>query len=109
MHLKINNDKLPIYVANTMKKKIRGLLGLKKIDFGLLIPECNKIHTFGMQMNIDIIALDERNCVLFKYQNMSPNKMIVIEENIKKTSILELPANTSQKIYIGDILTFEFE
>jgi len=107
MYLKTNNKKFEIITANSFYKRLTGLIGHKNIDFGMLFPKCNSIHTYFMKENIDIVGLDENNEVIYKYENLDKNRIIKINNDIKKTSILELPANSSKKIRIGTILIFE--
>lgn len=107
MYLKTNNKTYEIIKAETFYQRLIGLMGKKNIDFGMLFPQCNSIHTYFMKENIDIIGLDENNEVIYKYENLNKNRIIRINNNIKKTNILELPANSSKKIRIGAILIFE--
>ena len=107
MYLKTNNKTYEIIKAETFQQRLMGLIGKTNIDFGMLFPKCNSIHTYFMKENIDIIGLDENNEVIYKYENLDKNRIININNNIKKTSILELPANSSKKIRIGTILIFE--
>ncbi len=107
MYLKTNNKKFEIITANSFYKRLTGLIGHKNIDFGMLFPKCNSIHTYFMKENIDVVGLDENNEVIYKYENLDKNRIIKINSDIKKTSILELPANSSKKIRIGTILIFE--
>lgn len=109
MHIILDKQKIEIKIAKTLKEKMNGLMFKKNIDYGLLIPNCNHIHTFFMKDNIDVLFLDERNSVIYKYQNMPINRTFKVYEDINKTSVLELPKNTSHKVRIGDILTFESE
>jgi len=106
MQLKTNKNTYPIIVADTFYKRLTGLIGKKNIDFGMLFPKCNSIHTYFMKENIDIVGLDENNEVIYKYENLDKNRVIKINYDVKKTSILELPANSSKKIRIGTILLF---
>jgi len=106
MHLNTNNKTYEIIIANTFYKRLTGLIGHKNINFGMLFPKCNSIHTYFMKENIDIIGLDTNNEVIYKYENLPKNRIIKINYDIKKTSILELPANSSKKIKIGTILIF---
>ena len=78
----------------------------RNINYALLFEHCNSIHTFFMKENIDIIGLDENNEVIYKYENLPKNKIIKINYERKKTSILELPKHASSKIKIGTILIF---
>lgn len=107
MYLKTNNKTYNIIIANTFYKRLTGLIGQKNINFGMLFPKCNSIHTYFMKESIDIVGLDENNEVIYKYENLNPNRIIKIKNDIKKTTILELPSNSSQKIRIGTILIFE--
>lgn len=106
MYLKTNKEKYDIIVADNFYKRLTGLIGKKNIDFGMLFPKCNSIHTYFMKENIDIVGLDENNEVIYKYENLDKNRVIKINYDLKKTSILELPANSSKKIKIGSILIF---
>ena len=106
MYLIIDNQKIKIYNANTFLKRLIGLLGEKEINHGMFFPHTNSVHTFFMKANIDILALDENNEVILKCEDVSKNKIIAAKNKAKKTSILELPSNTSKTIKIGDKLTF---
>ena len=92
MYLKTNKNKYEIILANTFYKRLTGLIGKKNIDYGMLFPKCNSIHTYFMKENLDIVGLDENNEVIYKYENLSKNKVIKINNPTKKTSILEMPA-----------------
>lgn len=109
MNLVLGNQKIPIKVAHSWYAKIKGLSFKKNINYGLYIPNCISIHTIYMQDNIDILFLNEKNVILYIYQNIPKGKIVMVDEDIKKTSVLELPKNTSMNLRIGDVLTFEFE
>ena len=59
-----------------------------------------------MKENIDVIGLNENNQVIYIYRDVPKNKIVKVSDEPKKTSILELPKNTSQKLYIGSVLKF---
>lgn len=59
--------------------------------------------------NIDVLAINSKNAVVFKYVNMPRFKTISIDKEIEKTSIIVLPLNASLGINIGDVLVFESE
>lgn len=109
MYIIIDNRKIKVVVANTLLKKLKGLTNKKNIKKGLLIPKANHIHTFFMLDNIDVLFINNKNAVIYKYQNMPPRRTFKVFEDITKTSVLELPKNTSQNIRIGDVLSFENE
>lgn len=83
-----------------------GFMGKTNINYGILFPKCNSVHTFFMKEEIDIIGLNEKNEILFIERNCSKNKIIKINSPIKKTSILELPKNTSFSLNIGNTIHF---
>ena len=64
MKLKINNKKITIIKALDFKTRLIGLMGKKNIDYGILFPNCNAIHTFLMQENIDVLGLNDDNQVI---------------------------------------------
>lgn len=106
MYLNLNGNMMPINVAKSFHQKLMGFMFKKNFNYGILFPKTNSIHTFFMKENIDVIALDEKNQIIEKVVNMPKNKTLYINYPMKKTSILELPANTSFPISIGDTLTF---
>lgn len=107
MWLKLNGKKIMIKNATDFKTRLLGLMGQKNIDYGILFPNCNAVHTFFMKENIDILGLNEENQVIFIYRDVPKNKIVKVSEETKKTSILELPKNTSKSLYIGSIVNFE--
>jgi len=109
MYLKTNKTKYEIIIADTFYKRLTGLIGKRNIDYGMLFPKCNSIHTYFMKENIDVVGLDENNEVIYKYENLDKNRVVKINHETKKTSILELPANASKRIKIGTILLFNEE
>ncbi len=107
MWLKLNGKKIMFKNATDFKTRLLGLMGQKNIDYGILFPNCNAVHTFFMKENIDILGLNEENQVIFIYRDVPKNKIVKVSEETKKTSILELPKNTSKSLYIGSIVNFE--
>ena len=107
MFIKINNKKIPVFEAKNFKTRLFGLMGKKDIQEGILFPKCNAIHTFFMQEEIDVIGLNEENQVVYIYRNVPKNRIVKIQNKNKKTSILELPKDTSKGLVIGSILTFK--
>ena len=70
MYLLINNKKIEIKEAISFKDRLYGLMGKTNIDYGMLFPNCNSIHTFFMKENIDIIGINKDNIVIYKYENL---------------------------------------
>ena len=101
--LLINNKIINIIIANNFFQKLLGLMGKKNISYGIYFPNINSIHTFFMKESIDILVLDKNNYIL-EIKKLSKNKIFI--SKYKKTSIIELPYNTSDNLKIGDKLTF---
>ena len=109
LKLLINKQYLEIKEALTYKYRLIGLIGKTNINYGMYFPKCNSIHTFFMKEAIDVIGLNENQEIIFLEPNLKPNKLVFIHHSLKKTSILELPNNTSQSLKLGDKLFLEFE
>ena len=90
---------MKIFYANTFYLKLKGLMFQKDINYGMYFPYTNKLHTFFMRENIDIIGLDSNNIICDIYQNVKPNKIIILKNSIHA---LELPANSKNSYKIGD-------
>ncbi len=90
-----------IIVANTFYKRLKGLMFKKQSEYILLIPKVNKIHTFGMKFNLDLIIIDENNIIREIICNVKPNKFIFIKRARKKTSILEIPSYFNYKYQLN--------
>ena len=89
-------DKINIKIieCNTFKSKLMGLMFKKNINYGLKI-RCNGIHTFFMRENIDVILTDRNNNILYTYECIKPNRIILPKRNIYYT--YELPQGTLKK------------
>ncbi len=109
MYLQLKKQKIEVVVADSFSKRLIGLMGKKNINYGMIFPKCNAIHTFNMRENIDIVGLNSNNEVIYKYQNLPKNRVIKVNNPKNKTSILELPKNASQDIKINSILLFKDE
>ena len=61
----------------------------KEIKHALLFNKCNSIHTFFMKCNIDVIMCDKDNNILYYFNNLGKNKVILPKKGVYKT--IELP------------------
>lgn len=107
MTLKIGKNEYDIVVANDFKTRLFGLMGKTDIEYGMLFPNCNSVHTFFMKEEIDIVGLDINHEVIYKAESVTKNQIIRIKNEQNKTSVLELPKNASKNIKIGQILLFK--
>ena len=76
MKVIINNKKINLIEANTFIKKLKGLMFQKNINYCLRL-KTNNIHTFFMKEPIDIIMTDKYNNILYIFNNVKKNKIII--------------------------------
>lgn len=55
---------IPVYIADTFRKRFLGLMGKKEGVYGLLLVKCNSIHTMFMRYDLDALFLDENDTIL---------------------------------------------
>lgn len=67
----------------------------KNIDYCLCFPKCNSIHTFFMLEPIDVVMTDKDNNILYTFENLLPNKIILPKKNVYYT--YEFPKGTLKK------------
>jgi len=91
MNLIYNNKKIKIIECKSFHSRLKGFMFTKKIKHALLFEKCNSIHTFFMKQNIDVIMCDKNNNILYYFNNLSKNKIILPKKNVYKT--IELPVN----------------
>ena len=79
-------------IAKDFWSRLKGLLGVKRMQAGegLMILPCNRIHTIGMSMTIDVLFVSLEGEIKHAIQSMKPGK---ISPYIASASfVLELPA-----------------
>lgn len=78
--------------ANSFYKRLRGLLGQTKNDFGqrhaLILTPCKSVHTYFMKEAIDIAFVSSNGQVLQVLKNVSPN--IGAIKNKKAALVVEI-------------------
>lgn len=104
MKLLINNKKINIKYANHFFLRLIGLMGKKNINYGIIFPNCNSIHTFFMKDEIDVLMLNKNYQVKYLFKNLKKNK-IIYKKGIKY--VIELPKNSLQNIQINDYIKIE--
>ncbi len=90
MKLIIENKSIPIKKCTSFKDKLFGVMFKKNIDYGIVLEKCGSIHTFFMKENIDVIMTDKNYKVLFIYNNLTKNKVILPKKNVYYT--FEIPS-----------------
>jgi len=96
-------------VADTVFKRIKGLLGRKDFIEGeaLIIKPCNSIHTFFMRFPIDVLFVDKHNQVIKLISSLIPARLTYIYFN--SAFVIELPTGTAQSTFTskGDTISIE--
>ncbi len=90
MKLIYNNKELKVYECQSFKSRLLGLIGKTKINYALLFPHCNSVHTFFMKENIDIIMCDKDYNILAYYPDTSRNRVILPKKSV--SIVIETPA-----------------
>lgn len=91
MKLIYKNKDIDLYECKSFFSRLKGFMFTKNIDKALLFDRCNSIHTFFMKENIDVIMCDKDNKILFFYNDLSRNKVILPKKGV--TKVFETPSN----------------
>lgn len=91
MRLTYNNKSINLKECKSFYSRLRGFMFTKNIDKALLFDRCDSIHTFFMKENIDVIMCDKNNTILFYYNSLGKNKVILPKKNVRK--VFETPGN----------------
>lgn len=91
MKLIYNDKNIEITECKSFFSRLRGFMFKKNINNALLFNNCNSIHTFFMKSNIDVIMCDKNNNILYYFNDLGKNKVVLPKKNVYKT--IELPVN----------------
>ena len=89
MKVIVKNKEIELIDANTFFKRFKGFMFQKNINYSLRF-KTSSIHTFFMKQNIDIVMTDKDNNVLYIFNNIKKNK-IIIKKHVYYT--YEFPSN----------------
>jgi uncharacterized membrane protein (UPF0127 family) len=96
-----------VWAAADSATRRRGLLDVSDLDLdaGIWINPCEAIHTFGMQMELDIVFLDARLRVKKISAHLKPNRIAFC---LAARSVLEIRAGSADAsgLQCGDQLLF---
>jgi uncharacterized membrane protein (UPF0127 family) len=84
---------------------------------GLLITQCDSIHTKGMNFPIDVLFLDGQGKIVTCDRAIAPGKMVTLTTSTANPnprqnpltparSVLELPSGGALSTEVGDQITF---
>lgn len=86
MHINFKRENLPVVYCNTFIKRLMGMSFKRKIQEHIYcFPRCNSIHTFFMFQTIDVVMTDKDNHILYMYQNIKPNRIILPKKGVYYT------------------------
>jgi len=91
MKLKFKEKEITLLNCQSFYSRFKGFMGAKEINKALLFNKCNSIHTFFMKQNIDVILCNKENKILYYYNNLAKNKIILPKKNVYK--VYETPTN----------------
>jgi uncharacterized protein len=97
-----------IIAADSFLKKLFGLVfqpPLKEGE-GLLIDNCNSIHTFWMRYPIDILFLDSKNRVIRFFEDLRPFRVTPFIRGAIKAVELKSGCVRACSLKAGDCLKF---
>ena len=92
MYIVKNSKKIKVKICNNLFNRFLGLMFKKNFNYSLCFPRCNSIHTFFMLESIDVIMTDKNYNILYIFNNIKPNRIILPKKGIYYT--FELPTNT---------------
>jgi len=101
MKLKHENKELELIECKSFFSRFKGFMFKKNINNALVFNKCNSIHTFFMKENIDVIMCDKNNTVLYSYQDLKKNKVILPKKRVYK--VYETPSKYFN-IKINDVM-----
>ena len=95
----INNvltSDLKIHIATGFWQRARGLLGLSSIDidYAMLFPNCNSVHTVGMRFAIDVVFIDKAGRILKLVSSLPPMRIAHVRG---AAGVLELAAGQAAR------------
>lgn len=104
MYIVKSNKTIRVKMCSNLFNRFLGLMFKKNFNYSLCFPKCNSIHTFFMLENIDVIMTDKNYNILYIFNNIKPNRIILPKKNVHYT--FELPTNTI-KFNINEKITIE--
>jgi uncharacterized protein len=97
-----------VKVATGVVGRARGLLFKPPLDsgYGMYFFRCNSIHTWFMRYPIDVVYLDEENCIVKIVSCLKPWRF---SGSLRASSVIEVPAGYAKEklLEIGDKVYFD--
>ena len=100
----ICKNNIEIKPCNSFFNKLKGFMFKKNFNYGLCFKRCNSIHTFFFREKIDVIMTNKNNKILYIFNNLGKNRIILPKKGVYYT--YEIP-NNYNTYNIGDYLQFK--
>lgn len=90
---------LTVFVAERAGARLLGLAGLPALEprYGLLIPACSSVHTFGMRFAIDVrfVVLEGRSLqVVDRHRAVPPGRVVRAARAARRRKVAALETAT---------------
>lgn len=97
-------------MADTFFSRMKGLLGRKQftLEQALVITRCQSVHMFFMHFPIDVVFVNQRQCVVGIVQNLKPFQLSPIFWGADYVIELPLGSVAGSKISKGDQIEWQF-
>lgn len=99
---------VPLEIATSYRARTKGLLGRNSLDGAILLSPANGIHTFRMQMAIDVAYLD-RHLAVIAVRTMRPGRLGLPRLRSRHVLEAEAGAMTGWGVSAGTRVTVEVE
>jgi len=95
--------------ASTLWRRMKGLLGEGSLNKGsaMVLKPCNSVHTFFMRFAIDVIFVDDKNCVIKTFTQLKPFRLSPVYYNAAFAIELPFGAVKESATSAGDFLILE--
>jgi uncharacterized membrane protein (UPF0127 family) len=97
-----------IEIAQDMISRVKGLIGKRALlaGEGLFIPRCSSIHTFGMQIALDVVFVSVDMRIMKLVHGLRKNRFCACWN---AAGVLELPVGmiSTSRSEVGDRIAIE--
>jgi len=82
--------------ASPMRARLLGLAGMRELppEWGLHIPRCRSVHTFGMRFAVDLIFLARTGTPVRVVRDVKPMRLVLCA---RASSVIELSADQADR------------
>lgn len=75
----VTRNYMKVVVAKSFMERLTGLIPYQRTSCTtvMLFAPCSSLHTFGMHRPIDVAFLDKNGCVLRRFREVPPHRILV--------------------------------